>query len=649
MSAGVYKTPGVYVEEIPKFPPSIAPVETAIPAFIGYTEFEVAGGENIKRKPIRIASLREYESIFGFGANPKSIEVTLTSDNQANKVKIIPNYYLYNSLKMFYANGGGPCYIVSAGKYKDNGEVLDDDLIKGIETLVEFDEPTLIVVPDSVLVNDAAKLGAVQTAALQQCANLQDRFAILDVLNGDKKKESDSPTAKTVVEVFRNNVSLNLKYGAAYYPFIRTTLSYEVSYKDLKLKKSDGSPTELKNIISVGLAAELDTFNTDIKTIKDKFYQADGSLVATHTLANAPQTKATIKANGDKIKAFIGAFIELTTGGTALKNARTLAAMKAKVEVGSEIHNIAKQLSKYDYGYADATNAAGGRLGVISEDGAGAITDFKVPVDYALDKTQKDASIYVGATETDHFNSSKAVFQGLFDKMVTLVKAIDSDVQSLTKTLEKDLQEQSAVYANMVNKIKQEAVTLPPSGAIAGIYASVDNSRGVWKAPANVGIANVVGPSVTVTDEENAGLNVHETGKSINVIRAFTGKGTLVWGARTLAGNDNEWKYVSVRRFFNFVEESVKKATETFVFEPNDANTWVKVQAMIENFLNTQWRQGALQGIKPEHAFYVAVGLGKTMTPLDILEGRMIIEIGMAAVRPAEFIILKFSHKMVES
>jgi phage tail sheath protein FI len=138
-------------------------------------------------------------------------------------------------------------------------------------------------------------------------------------------------------------------------------------------------------------------------------------------------------------------------------------------------------------------------------------------------------------------------------------------------------------------------------------------------------------------------------GLSINVIRSFTGKGTLVWGARTLAGNDNEWRYINVRRFFNMVEESCKKASEAFVFETNDANTWVKVQAMLENFLTTLWRQGALQGVKPEHAFYVAVGLGKTMTALDILEGRMIIEIGMAAVRPAEFIILKFSHKMVES
>src|SRR5690606_17988716 len=144
-------------------------------------------------------------------------------------------------------------------------------------------------------------------------------------------------------------------------------------------------------------------------------------------------------------------------------------------------------------------------------------------------------------------------------------------------------------------------------------------------------------------------LNVHTTGKSINAIRSFTGKGILVWGARTLAGNDNEWRYVPVRRFFNMAEESIKKATEQFVFEPNDANTWVRVRAMIENFLILQWRAGALAGAKPEQAFYVRIGLGQTMSAIDVLEGRMNVEIGMAVVRPAEFIILKFSHKMQEA
>jgi uncharacterized protein len=165
----------------------------------------------------------------------------------------------------------------------------------------------------------------------------------------------------------------------------------------------------------------------------------------------------------------------------------------------------------------------------------------------------------------------------------------------------------------------------------------------------NVSLNAVIEPLVNLDNDAQDDLNVHPTGKSVNAIRVFTGKGIMVWGARTLAGNDNEWRYVSVRRFFNMVEESVKKATEPFVFEPNDANTWVKVRAMIENFLILQWREGALAGASPEDAFFVKVGLGETMTALDILEGRMNVEIGMAVVRPAEFIILKFSHKMQES
>jgi phage tail sheath protein FI len=190
---------------------------------------------------------------------------------------------------------------------------------------------------------------------------------------------------------------------------------------------------------------------------------------------------------------------------------------------------------------------------------------------------------------------------------------------------------------------------VPPSGAAAGVYASTDRSRGVWKAPANVSLRAVISPTYKLTDAEQGSLNIHDTGKSINAIRAFTGKGILVWGARTLAGNDNEWRYINVRRFFIFVEESTKKASEPMVFENNDARTWVRIRAMIENFLTIQWRQGALAGATTKEAFYVKVGLGETMTALDILEGRLIVEIGMAAVRPAEFIVLRFSHKMQES
>jgi hypothetical protein len=208
----------------------------------------------------------------------------------------------------------------------------------------------------------------------------------------------------------------------------------------------------------------------------------------------------------------------------------------------------------------------------------------------------------------------------------------------------------SATYNKIKAEINRVKVVLPPSSLVAGIYAKVDSNIGVWKAPANISLNYVVKPTVKITNDMQDRLNVDTiAGKSINAIRSFTGKGTLIWGARTLAGNDNEWRFISVRRFFNMVEESVKNATQQFVFDANDANTWVKVRAMIENFLILQWRAGALAGAKPEHAFYVRVGLGQTMTAMDILEGKMNVEIGMAVVRPAEFIILKFSHKMQES
>jgi len=209
---------------------------------------------------------------------------------------------------------------------------------------------------------------------------------------------------------------------------------------------------------------------------------------------------------------------------------------------------------------------------------------------------------------------------------------------------------QGAVYFAAKAAIQKLGPTLPPTPAVAGLYAKVDGSRGVWKAPANVSVSYVKELTDFITDAEQETMNIDvDAGKSVNAIRAFVGKGTLVWGARTLDGNSNEWRYVSVRRFFIMVEESTKKATYQFVFEPNDANTWVKIRAMIENYLTVLWRQGALAGAKPEHAFFVKVGLGQTMTALDILEGRLIVEIGMAAVRPAEFIILRFMHKMQES
>ncbi len=212
------------------------------------------------------------------------------------------------------------------------------------------------------------------------------------------------------------------------------------------------------------------------------------------------------------------------------------------------------------------------------------------------------------------------------------------------------LEKGTATY-NLVKKVlSKNYLTLPPTPAVAGMMAKVDGTRGVWKAPANVALSMVQMPTKTIKNTDQDDLNVDViSGKSINAIRSFTGKGNLVWGARTLAGNDNEWRYISVRRLFNMVEESIQKATAFAVFEPNTPFTWLKLKTMMESYLTNLWKQGALFGDTPEQAFSVNVGLGQTMTEDDINNGIMNIEIGLAAVRPAEFIILTFSHKSIEA
>ena len=248
------------------------------------------------------------------------------------------------------------------------------------------------------------------------------------------------------------------------------------------------------------------------------------------------------------------------------------------------------------------------------------------------------------------YDAMMVVIKSSFETLNSYFLELLTKISAQASTYETSLLESYPLYKNIVTGVNDSSTIIPPSGAVVGCYAATDRDRGVWKAPANVSLNSVVNPTEIYDALELDALNIDVNGgKSINAIRAFTGKGTLIWGARTLAGNDNEWRYIPVRRFYNMVEESIKKSTYWAVFEPNNANTWVKVKGMIDNYLTNKWKDGALVGAKPDDAFFVKIGLGTTMSAQDILEGRMNVEIGMAVVRPAEFIILKFSHMLQKS
>lgn len=194
-------------------------------------------------------------------------------------------------------------------------------------------------------------------------------------------------------------------------------------------------------------------------------------------------------------------------------------------------------------------------------------------------------------------------------------------------------------WLEMYDAGARRSAYFPPSGAMAGIYARTDIERGVHKAPANEVVRGCTGLSCAYNEGEQDILNP----MGVNLIRAFTGRGIRVWGARTISSN-GLWKYLNVRRLFIYVEESIKANTNWVVFEPNSATLWSRVTRTIEAFLATCWRDGALAGSTPSEAFFVECG-PTTMTQDDIDNGRLICQIGIAPVKPAEFVIFRITQK----
>ena len=501
------KTPGVYIKEENAFPTSVVEVETAVPAFIGYTEKAARGNTNLTNTPTRISSLGEYHLYFG-GA-PKTIFRKKASESH-DKTKVggsgqaapgtpafeatpETRFLLYHSMRLFFDNGGGPCWITSLGSFASAvGTRTADAFTAAIDALAKEQEPTMIVTPDTVLlsIDDWQK---VAERALAHCIKMQSRIAILDVYDGNKSR---TYAKDDVVMQFRNKITSDFpSYGVAYYPWVNSSIVEDGEINFTFLDK--------------------DAWNDLQKDVK--------------------------KSLGESF-APIGAL-----------------------------------------------------LGKVSAPAVATTTDPNV--------VKVHQALMVASPE----------------------------------------------YRELMADLKQLMNVLPPSAGIAGVYTRIDNTMGVFKAPANTGMASVVSPTVNITHDDQADLNIPLDGKAINAIRTFPGRGLLIWGARTLDGNSQDWRYVNVRRTLIMLEQSVKNAAQAYVFAPNDAATWTTVSNTIGNFLNNKWKEGALVGATPPEAFSVDVGLGSTMTANDILDGYMLVTVKVALVRPAEFIVITFQQKMQTS
>jgi len=475
------KTPGVFIQEVNAFPNSVVEVETAVPTFVGYVE-KVPASSSAER----ITSLVEYRQIFG---GPPATRFTFADTDEVS-VDPSTRFLLDLSLRLFFENGGGPCWILPIGTYDlamKAGKSKEDFL--GVLPLLEKNsEATMLVSPDAVLLGEE-EWGVVSRQFLEHCGKMQSRVAILDVYDGFKSRTHGDDD---VVDRFRQQISGDsLKYGAAYYPWLNTSVTEE---------------------------------------------------------------------------------------------------------------------GEVDFRW-------------IGEASRGAF----------------ETALLAGATD-----QAKATVSALLERMARAEASALPEVAAIHGSL----MVASPLYVEVMRKIRAELDLLPPSAGMAGVWTRVDSAMGVFKAPANTGVNSVVSATVEITNEDQQDLNVPLDGKAINAIRSFAGRGLLVWGARTLDGNSQDWRYINVRRTMIMLEQSIKLAVQAYVFAANDALTWVTVTSMIENFLTNQWKEGALVGAKPADAFDVKVGLGSTMTADDILNGYMNVTVLVAMVRPAEFIVLTFQQQM---
>jgi phage tail sheath protein FI len=602
MATQQYKTPGVYIQEPNSFPPSIVGVETAVPCFIGYTwKATDTDNRSLTMIPRRIESLAEFVTIFGRGypekyyllavtdgataagsASAASAPAANASTGQAgaatatgtgvphddqdwgilsldgkNRYRLVEfgnaSYNLYNSMRLFYANGGGHCYVISCGTFGDTETptgISKTDLESAIKVCGTFVGPTMVAVPDAVLLKDENDFNSVVQTMLKMCGKAGDRMALIDVWGADKIdfQRDDWNAVLTQIKSFREHAVAGLedcwKYGAAYFPPLVT---------------------------SVVSADEVDVSN----------FVTDTAKLATLKLALQQALEAS--------------FPPEPGGQAAVRPAQ---------------------------GGGEVTAAAGAANPPAAAGATGTATTTTLTT-----LNDKGNQIYASHVAT-----------------------LTADLAKDPKLAKRATQALSAMvpgFSALLTAIARTQGVLPPSGAMAGVWVTNDNVRGVWNAPANTGIVTLIAPKIPIMGDQQDDLNVPVNSMAINAIRTFPGRGTLVWGARTLDSNSNDWRYIQVRRTMIYVEQSVKQALEAMVFRPNTAQTWVTVVAMIESFLHGLWAAGGLMGGSPTEAYNVQAGLGSTMTPQDVLEGIMRVQITLQMVHPAEFIELTFKQQML--
>lgn len=585
-----YLSPGVYVEEFESGPRPMEGVSTSTAGFIGLAE-----KGSVKGLPELVTNFADFQRKFG----------GYLSQNEFGDYR-----YLAYAVEHFFINGGGRCYVmrVAPPDAKVSANFTDDSKDKVILQITSKnpglwgDKIRIKLYPSSKAKTQIKKLITdPSTSEVQYVVKNSAGFNVGDVVmysDGEKSEYAIVKASQDNVLVFASPLSVgedgvdnNLLPKK-----ILTTCEFSIQvvyketvelYENASLNAAEANfiekVTSKSNMINVTVNPQDKGALPPFKVItdKDEFGKAEGS---------------------------------------------------EKIEMNSEI--IA--LSGGSNGSVKSITAAD-YMG--SDDGPGKRSGIKA----FIDNDEVSLMAIPGVTDADVQLSLIAHCESLGSRFAVIDiprdKKTVADVETHRNIFDSNYAAMYNPWLQVFDPLEKRNIFIPPSGPVLGIYARVDTSRGVHKAPANEVVRACSGLDCQYNKGEQDILNP----KGVNLIRYFTGEGIRVWGARTCTSN-SLWKYINVRRLFIFLEESIKRNTNWVVFEPNDEALWGRVQRTISNFLDTVWRSGALMGSTSAEAFFVNVDR-TTMSQDDIDNGRLICVIGVAPVKPAEFVIFRITQK----
>jgi phage tail sheath protein FI len=613
-----YLSPGVYMEEVDKGPKPIEGVGTAMPVFIGFTEkaYEPAVNGRLERhlsdKLELVTSWPQYQSKFG---------------------SYVSGAYLPQSVEGYFANGGTRCYVISVRQLPPVGATLKSKAggfkVSAINAGVP-DKPLHVRVvlhpsrspipkpqtppkpkdkdpkPDPKL-EDVTALPLTPAAAPADSSTAsQDMTLSDDIANKDNDKipqdgfrifvfQHDAVSKKTTVLEKRDYVL------------------EQASDTEVALKMIFSSDANQKQLVRVQFAKDDDGRDQNKGKVADLIpLVGTFPLTTTGTETESPALLAPAEATdfkgGDVQKKNLGMQAMLTADDITMV-------------VVPDLMTVMPPTPSQDY-----LNGLG------KDEKAKALDDYKKGREAALEKIK---SVQTAMVDICTLTKDKVA---ILDTPPNLTPQDARDWRMNTTGFDSSYATMYYPWIEVMDPITNRKKFMPPSGHIAGVWARSDNTRGVHKAPANEVVRGCEGLAYYLTKGEHDTLNPI----NLNCIRQFPGMGYRVWGARTLS-SVSSWKYLNIRRLFNFVEKSIERGTQWVVFEPNDPSTWARLRRDVNAFLMGVWRNGALFGLTPEQAFFVKCD--ESLNPPESRrEGKLIIEIGMAPVYPAEFVIFRISQ-----